>query len=107
MSRGDTLSRELRWGTLLGKGSVDKLLDTLEKALGGKWARLLPYLKELPCKAELELVLIIYGDRLKNNLPPSIKACFAEAIAENPRLLAALEEVLAEEGESGEGYEYE
>jgi len=105
---GGTLSRELRWGTLLGKGSVDVLLDALEKSLGGKWARILPYLQECGIAGELELVASInYLLGKPFELTPPLKARIAACIMRNPRLLAALEKLLVEEGEGGEGYEYE
>ncbi len=97
---------ELKYGILLGKSSVDKLLDTLEKALGGKWARVLPYLQECGIAGELELVASInylLGKPFK--LTPPLKARIAACIMRNPRLLAALEKLLVEEDEEGEEYE--
>ncbi len=102
---GGTLSRELKYGVLLGKGSVDKLLDALEKALGGKWAKILPYLQECGIADELELVASInYLLDKPFELTPPLKAKIAACIMRNPRLLTALEDVFVEEG-GGEEYE--
>ncbi len=101
------MSRELKYGILLGKGSVDKLLDALEKALGGSWAKLLPYLQECGIATELELVASInYLLGKPFELTPPLKARIAACIMRNPRLLAVLEKLLVEEGEVG-GEEYE
>jgi len=103
------MSRELRYGVLLGKGSVEQLIEALEDSLGS-WAKLLPYLSECNVGAELELVASInylLGKEFK--LTPPLAARIAECLMRNPRLLASLEQLLVKEqgdyGEEGGGVE--
>ena len=101
------MSKELKYGILLGKGSADKLLDAVAKALGAEWAAILPYLEECGIAAELELVASIaylLGKDLE--LPPPLKARIAACLSRKVRHLLSLESLLVEgEGERGEEYE--
>ena len=99
------MSKELKYGILLGKGSADRLLDSVVKALGAEWAAILPYLEECGVDAELELVAstaYLLGKDLE--LTPPLKARIAACLGKARHLLS-LESLLVE-GEGGEGSEY-
>jgi len=96
------MSKELKYGLLLGRGSVDRLLDAVEKALGSEWAAVVPYLEECGIASELELVASIgylLGRRFE--LTPPLKARVAACLSRKPRLLLSLASILVE-GEGGE-----
>jgi len=101
------MSKELKYGILLGKGSADRLLDAIVKALGGEWSAVLPYLEECGITAELELVASIdYLLGRKFELTPPLKARIAACLSRKVRHLLSLESLLVE-GERGEGSDYE
>ena len=103
------MSKELKYGILLGKGSADKLLDALAKALGAEWAAILPYLEGCyDVIPELELVAslaYLRGQDLK--LTPPLKARIAACLMRKARLLLSLENLLVSEGERGEESDFE
>jgi len=97
------MSKELKYGLLMGRGSVDRLLDAVEKALGVE-AAVLAYLEECGVASELELVASIsYILGKKFELTPPLKARIAACLSRKTRLLLSLEGMLVEEG--GEAYE--
>jgi len=90
------VSKELKYGVLLGKGSIDRLLHALEKTIGNEWAIIMPYLEECRITSELEIVAAIshlLGKPLE--LTPTLKARIAECLTRKLRLLPTLEELLA------------
>ena len=99
-------SRDFERGVLLGSGSVDLLAAVLRKA-AGDWARIAPYVEQLPCKNEIELVAAfdyLLGRDLQ--LTPTIQVCIADAVARSQKgVLVSISELLTPRGGGSLGKE--
>ena len=96
--------REFEKGVLLGSGSVDRLSRNIKESIG-KWASLVPYLDELHCRDELELVAAInYIMGKPVTMTPTLQVCFANALARSSRgILVSVEQIVRGGGDEGRG----
>ena len=87
--------RDFEKGTLLGVGSKDRLDRSIIRSVG-EWATIVPYLDELPCKKEFELVGGISHFRHKPMiLTPTLRVCLAAALARSNRgILVSVEKFI-------------
>ena len=95
--------RDFEKGLLLGAGSVDRLSRTIRGGIG-EWAGVVPYLDQLYCKGELELVAAInYLMGKPLGMTPTLQVCLADALARSNRgILVSVEKLLSSGGDSVE-----
>lgn len=92
-------SRDFERGVLLGSGSVDLLSAVLRRSVG-EWGRIAPYVEQLPCRGEIELVAAIdYTLGRDLQLTPTIQVCIADAVARSGKgVLVSIAELLGARG---------
>ena len=102
------LSREFEIGLKVGRGSLVFAQKVLKDALGKDLAVLLYTEECYDIIPELELVASLAYLRGKDiELTPPLKARIAACLMRKARLLLSLENLLASEGERGEGSDFE